>query len=396
MPTKRRNKSAVKDDVDILDKVLDTASLPHSVDILSLKQEVEEQLRLLNIRAKKLGKGDSVESRKLVLLEHILRASFSVSLQTQTLASAVGMKAAAFENLSFHVAQYVDVSKSNKKKQSRVSSSSVASQQPEKAVRSSSNQDATSTIPALSIRLGSQVHDSHGFAQRAQQLFEDMEDYISSTSTISSHKKQGYLQDMRRSRATYEAACFYLVARGRKMKKSRSNDATQEEEEDVQLSIQDVVNASSSVSASEFRDVLPIVEKFASDMEARQEKDRKQPAASNTSKRKRGKSRKNGQSHVESNMGEAARALLVIGEAGATASDVMKRPRVDLVEETSPVFVYNPKFLEWRKEKLQEASNKIEQRIAWEQSAAMVSISAGDAMSQAADEVLRRHGLLVD
>ena len=386
MPPKSR-KSVV---VDILDKVLDTASLPHSVDIASLKQEIEEQLRLLNIRApiKQLGKGDSVESRKLVLLEHSLRSSkHDVSLKT--LASAVGIKVAAFESLSFRVSQYMDVAfKSERKARASFSQpSSLDSQSGNPTKRAAS----TSTIPALSIRLGSQVHDSHGYAQRAQKLLKDMEDYITSTSTISSQKKRGYLQDMQRSRAAYEAACFYLVARGRKMRKIRGDDNVEQEEADAQLTVQDIIDASSSVSASEFRDIMPTVEKFASELEDRQKKDSKQPA-SGGSKRKRGRSRKNAPERGEPKVDEAARALLE-GVEGAATSDT-KRVKVSTVKDMTPVFVYNPKFLEWKKRKLQETCDEMKAAIAWEKGTDMESISDGDALKRAADEILRRHGLV--
>jgi hypothetical protein len=257
MASKGRKKA-----VDIVDTVL--ASVPHSVDIPSLKQQLDEQLRLLNIRApgKQLGKGDSVESRKLVLLELILRLE-NVRLPPGKLASAVGMKAAAFEGLVAKVGNYVEIA--------------PTARQPQNSQTSSASANSTvlsSTIPALSIRLGSQVHDSNGFCSRAQQLFACIEQHIQSSSTLSSQKKKGYLQDMQRSRAAYEAACFYVVAQ------------MKTEHDDMQLSIQNIVDAS-SLSASAIRDVLPTVEKFASIVQ----KDgwqRKEPAPAS---RKRGRSR---------------------------------------------------------------------------------------------------------
>lgn len=391
MPPKRR-----KTAVDILDKVLDTASLPHSIDIASLKQQIEEQLRVLNVRApvKQLGKGDSVESRKLVLLEQILKTD--VPLKTQRLASAVGMKAKDFETLSFKVAQYSNApSTRSSKKRSRSSSSSQKSRN---NVNNTNNNAATSTIPALSIRLGSQVHDSHGFARRAQQLLKDMEQYISSTLTISTQKKRGYLQDMQRSRAAYEAACFYLVARGKKMKKATtrsSDDALQGEEEDTQLSIQDILDASNSVSASEFRGILPTVEKFADDMEDGGKKvaaSSKQDAGGPV-KRKRGKPRKGSEQQRNSTVDGVARALLE-GVEDAAASNDTKRQRVSSIAETTPTFVYSPKFLEWKKRVLQETCDRTKQLMSEEQGDDMASISDSDAMQRAADEILRRSGLL--
>lgn len=182
MPPKRRSKKVA----DILDKVLDTASLPHSVDVGALKQQIEEQLRVLNIRApvKQFGKGDSMESRKLVILQLILRASkHDVSLKPQTLASAVGMKPAAFETLSNKASHHIDVSpkptNSRKRKSRNKAASSQASGDSSVTTGGEAAVAPRSTIPAMSIRLGAQVHDSHGYARRAQQLLTDMEGYIS-------------------------------------------------------------------------------------------------------------------------------------------------------------------------------------------------------------------------
>jgi hypothetical protein len=352
MASKRRKKA-----VDIVDTVL--ASLPHSVDIPSLKQQIEEQLRLLNVRApgKQLGKGDSMESRKLVLLELILRSE-KVRLPLGKLASAVGMKAAAFEGLSTKVENYVEIAQMTQPQSSRSSLASVTS-------------TVSSTIPALSIRLGSQVHDSHGFCSRAQQLLEDIEQHIQSSSTLSNQKKKGYLQDMQRSRAAYEAACFYVVAQMRV------------EYADMQLSIQNIVDAS-SLSASAIRDVLPTVEKFAS-IAQKEDRQTKEPAPA---------SRKRGRSRISSQQGTSKRSnahlsfLDGIDEMRATGETNLPKN----LAEKPPTFVYSAEFSESKKRVLEQVLEETK-RVMKEESSE-TSISNFDVLERAADEVLKRNGLL--
>lgn len=342
-------------DVDIFDTVL--TSLPHSIDIPSLKQQIEEQLRLLNVRApgKLLGKGDSIESRKLVLLELILRSD-KVRLPLGKLASAVGMKAAAFEALSSKVGNYINVAPT---RQPQSSQNSVVS----------ASSTVSSTIPALSIRLGSQVHDSHGFARRAQQLLEDMEQHIRTTSTISAQKKKGYLQDMRRSRDAYEAACFYVVAQ------------VKHEHEDTQLSIQNIIDAT-SLSASVFRDVLPTVEKFASVV---QKEDRRTNEPARSTSRKRGR--------PPTQQGTSKRSISdesLLDGAHMTATGETNGPKP--LAEMPPTFVYNAEFLEWKKRLMQQVLEETK-RVMNEESSKTI-ISDSDVLDHAADEVLQRNGLL--
>lgn len=382
---------------DILDKVLDEANLPHSVDISALKQQIEEQLRLLNVRVRvrQLGKGDSTECRKLVLLQHILAVSKQEQIPVKTLAAAVGIKPAAFESISLRVKPHVDVSStatSNKKRQKSSLQQFAGSQ-----VRNKTTAAAASTIPALSIRLGSQVHDSHGFAQRAQQLYRGIEYHIRSNVDLSNPKKRGYLQDMQRSRATYEAACFYLVARGRKMKKKATRGSgeneSQQEEEDTQLSIQDVVDASMSVSLSEFRGILPTVEQFASELEDSQRKmaasSSKRPAAGRAKQTRASSSSK----QEESKEVDGAARALIVGVEEAAASGT-KRQRTSSIPVTTPTFVYSPRFLEWKKRVLQDTCDGTKQAMSDEQHVEIERISDRVAVQRAADEVLRRSGLL--
>ena len=380
MPPKRRKKA----EADILDKVLENASLPHSINVDNLKQQIEEQLRVLNVRApvKQFGKGDSIESRKLVLLQHILKTS--VPLETKTLASAVGIKPAAFETLCNKASHHMDVS--SKKKRSR-SSSQTATSTDSTAVQS--------TIPSLSIRLGAQVHDSHGYARRAQQLFSDMERYITSTTTISSYKKRGYLQDMQRSRAVYEAACFYVTARGTRMKKSRnSSDSVEQEQEDAQLSIQDIIHASTSVSVVDFKDILPTVQEFATEMEKQQKQvaaTSKKPAAATTTKRKRGRPpNKSARQEEPSSIDGAAQALLEGVESAANGGET--RQRSPLVMDATPKFLYSPRFLQWKEQVLQETRDT-EMKLASEDGD-VASITDCQAIQRAANAILRRNSLV--
>jgi hypothetical protein len=383
-PPKRRGKEA-----DILDKVLETASLPHFVNVEDLKQQIEEQLRVLNIRArvKQFGKGDSIESRKLVLLQHNLKAT--APLERKMLASAVGLKPAAFDTLCNKASHYIDVSSFNSKKRKARSSLQTSTDSTTRAAA------VQSTIPALSIRLGAQVHDSHGYARRAQQLFSDMERYITTTSTISSPRKRGYLQDMQRSRATYEAACFYVTARNTRMKKSR-NSSDSVEQEDTQLSIQDVIHASTSVSALDFKGILPMVQEFAMEMEKEQKKvaaataSTKKSAAA-TTKRKRAKSsREPTRQEESSSVDGAAQALLESVESAANGGEM--RQKSSHVVDATPKFVYSPRFLQWKEKVLKETCDK-EMKLS-SQDSDVASTTDCQAIQIAADAIIRRNSIL--
>jgi len=85
---------------------------------------------------------------------------------------------------------------------------------------------AKSSIPSLAIQMGAFVPNSSGVALRAQKLFRDL------VALLKRSSKQGGnwhgLMDVQKNQASYEAACFYLVATTTATTTSTSNNGGRE------------------------------------------------------------------------------------------------------------------------------------------------------------------------
>jgi hypothetical protein len=61
----------------------------------------------------------------------------------------------------------------------------------------------------LAIRLGNFAHDPNGFARRAQNLFQDIQEHAKSMGVDASRQQ---LHDVLRHQKACEAPCFFLIA----------------------------------------------------------------------------------------------------------------------------------------------------------------------------------------
>lgn len=168
----------------------------------------EEALRKLAIKVQvgQLGKGDSVENRAAILLDLILRKSGQAPIQN--LALICGMKNKDLESISFKVGNYVD-SKSNQCHEGYSCRSSPRFNSKLLETEVAAARKETTIIPTLSVKLGSYIPGSLGFAKLTQLLIKDIQVYLSECKDR--FQRTGYLHDMKRKKKEYEAVCFFFI-----------------------------------------------------------------------------------------------------------------------------------------------------------------------------------------
>jgi len=232
-----------------------------------------DKFRLLSVKAAQpgqLGKGDSQESRAALILEHVVRMDGSrQKLGLGTLAKVVGVNRTNLEALQLKMENYLTekifsssnittlsttgMGRKSGGKSSLSRSKSTNSSTASFAARSCRSEEQTkvSSIPQLSIKLGSIVQDSHGVCKRAQTLYKDIQDHIQTSSTINEHLRQDHLTDWVKYQTAYEAACFFII----------STNAEKSAKTESSLHFHDVLNAS-GVSSLLWRQILPTAEAF--------------------------------------------------------------------------------------------------------------------------------------
>lgn len=378
----------------------------------NLQSQVGEMLRVLGVKVPmgRLDKQDSIETRAAVVLEYVLRKEQSRRLAVKTLASAVGMRPAAFEVLQTKIGNYLADNHTTRTNPTRVGSqasrtnkSLAASSKPLARNQISSrplrsNAVWKSTIPTLSIKLGALVHDSHGFARQAEQLLQDLHRHVQS---LSVHERHGYSSDMTQHREAYEAACFYVVVQRRQgsQPKARSSAATiatneLEMETDRLLEKQDVLNAS-SVLKPRFEEVLRAVEKLSASLEEKKGKvSEKVPPKKKQSAPVPARKRSGPLAGVESDVVESSgiRSLLKRledAENGEAHEDALPEAPVRIPH------VFSDAFVSWKNQILGEAREEARQALRADSRTLQAdSISDAEAIKLAAEAILERNQLL--
>ena len=237
-----------------------------------LLDSAKARFRLLSVKAAQpgqLGKGDSQESRAALILEQVVRMDGRrQKLSLQMLTKVVGVNRKNLEALQLKVDNYLSETISSGSVNGHVISSkrSVSAISVGKTVSISSNssihslssrslrseqQAKPSSIPLLSIKLGSLMEDSHGFCQRAEELFSDIQAHIQTSQTINEHHRRDYKADLSKHQTAYEAVCFFLIATSHGIS-SKS---------DHSLTVHDVLDAS-GVSSLLWRQIVPTVDTF--------------------------------------------------------------------------------------------------------------------------------------
>jgi hypothetical protein len=237
-----------------------------------LLDSAKAKFRLLSVKAAQpgqLGKGDSQESRAALILEQVVRMDGRrQKLSLQMLTKVVGVNRKNLEALQLKVDNYLtetilsgrvnghvisskrNISTISVGKTVSISSNSSIHSLSSRSLRSE-QQAKPSSIPLLSIKLGSLMEDSHGFCQRAEELFSDIQAHIQTSQTINEHHRRDYKADLSKHQTAYEAVCFFLIATSLGIS-SKS---------DHSLTVHDVLDAS-GVSSLLWRQIIPTVDAF--------------------------------------------------------------------------------------------------------------------------------------
>ena len=332
------------------------------------------------------GKHDQDVSRAAALLEYIVReeeGGFKIPLKK--LAKASFMKEANFVKLHQVVGNF------------RANSASTSRKGP--AERNSSRTHLQeSSIPSLAIRLGNFVQDPNGFARRAQNLFNDIQEHSKSMGVDASRQQ---LIDMVRHQKAYEAACFLLIATKDKSvvhRHSSDNDGGEKALDEATL-----LDKCTAFTARIFQQVHRHTEKLVEEME---EVASKEPASEPVKKpesiyvkraaalvsQKSSKRTKVGAHHSTSRASvDATMALL---ERVENADDsILDDSRPATTEKASRIPHASPNFVAWKEKILSEARRMAREEIQKE-TGEPADVSDDMAITHAADAVLRRHGLM--
>ena len=210
----------------------------------------EETLRKVAIKIKVggLGKGDSVENRAAIVLDLILRRNGIATISN--LSKICTMKKKDFESMSAKVGNYMETNQQQHRQQAQGHQSRRASPRfkvtrPQAALTVPVS-DRSSIIPILSIKLGSHIPDSFGFAKLAQHLLKDIQVHL--WGLKDKFQRSGYLQDMERKMTEYEAACFFLI-----MEENHVKDVDK---------LKPLLMEAANVQLGEFEDIYKEAKKF--------------------------------------------------------------------------------------------------------------------------------------
>mmetsp|Transcript_12265 Transcript_12265/g.18808 ORF Transcript_12265/g.18808 Transcript_12265/m.18808 type:complete len:351 (+) Transcript_12265:26-1078(+) len=306
-----------------------------------------EGLRILAIKARvgTLGRKDTMETRAASLIHYFLRTKTSQTIPIAKLASTCGMKGKDLGDLSRKLENYVTNTTTPGRIKRRSTGKTPGKSQKKKEKRS--------TFLTTSVRLGSEIPNSSWFAQKAEQLFQDMKEQV--RRTVNVHQRNDYLNDIQRNQTVYEAACFYFLV---------------EKELSKEQDILSILLEATKVSKSEFRDVYPTARKFFDQMEKV-----KQIKTKRELERKR---YGNDGTIVEKNHKKAKIEVTSDDMGIANANSVIEKPTKDAPPKK---FFYSKSFQEWKSSILEKAIQTAKQKCNKDE------ISRLEALKIAADSV---------
>jgi len=390
-------------------------------------QKAAEHLRVLETRVTtgKLGKADRKESRAAVLLDLAYRQETGKRLPWNSLAAAIGVKVANLDQLQQKINNYIHdphrvtsatssqtvaVASTEKlpvatshsgKKRARSdqpsSSSSLNDRNRTTRVTGSHSHQAASAhnnngdrIDALAIRLSDHLIDPHGACKRARQLLADMRDWIARDPSLSASARRGEMYDLQRYARAYEAAALYVVSSTpqhlagnnsnstNRTRRNQEDDDEQEGGEQRPMELDDLMDASTEFTNLELKQVLPHVVKMAEILASQR---RKKPAPVYKVPTELG-----AEGIIEDDKVETS---------GASTVD-------DLVNDVDELHVDAPgkkerEFLEWRERILSEVVTETRKDLENAKGQSGDSdFSDSAVLALAANDILRRHGLMAD
>ncbi|KAI2500040.1 hypothetical protein MHU86_14426 [Fragilaria crotonensis] len=322
----------------------------------------EETLRKVAIKIKVggLGKGDSVENRAAIVLDLILRRN-GIAIKSN-LSKICTMKKKDFESMSAKIGNYMDSThdrtdsmRRNLEVGARLLDSNLRALKPQRPF----GKDNSSIIPILSIKLGSHIPDSFGFAKLTQHLIKDIQLHV--WGLKDKFKRSGFLQDMERKKPGYESACFCLVMEENQVKHM----------DQLKPMLMEVAN----VQSQEFEDIYKEAKKFYEIV--RLKKRRLLPEMVGSTKRLKRQPSSSSQNIIAADLTELAESMEngVSSVAGATG------------HASLATYTYSDAFSSWRSQTLATAISQARDKEG--------DLSDSQALQKAADAVLRRFGRAV-
>lgn len=454
---RNNNTHAIQQDVvKVIVKKLDGSTAGKTIDD-NIISKTQEQLRLLEIKVnRKLSPLDSKEVRAVILLDYVCREEKGTRLDPKELMKAlnIGTKnKSKFTQLYEMIGNY---RQSPPQQQPTIKPPAIKQQKPttrggallgrnlqqhqhQPASPDTENSDGGSIIPRLAIRLSSLILDPNGFAKQAQQLFEDIQEYVH---TLKMPRRSDQLTDIQRFYACYEAACLYHVvgktqtkklARVSKQQKQKislmnNNNHNNESAEHQQLQqnrrleMDDILLACPNFSDRDFKQVCKHVETLVMEMEEDAKKTANKKSKNRKNKKKQQQQAKKGRKRG-SGGGQSSTDMDTDPKRANNRNKKQKqqqgREQQQQLDDKSSTSNNNkshddhwkddlevPTLEEWRKQVIEDACEKAKKDLMMvtkeegavavddKEEANMEKITKESLLAYAADDVLRRFGLL--
>jgi hypothetical protein len=318
----------------VLSKLPTAARQGISKDLLTT---ANDQFRVLGIKAPQqgqLGKGDSQESRAALILERVFRMDGSMQkLDLGVLAKAVLISRPHLEKLQLKVDNYLTETKTAKSSQAssnrgdigRASLGVYSNELVSHRSRRGAQGPKPSSIPQLSIKLGSFVDDSHGIGHKAQQLYNDIDTYMKTSPLINEHTRRDHKGELLRHQAVYEAVCFFLVAN------ATSSHTTHCSSKSELLQLNHVLDAT-GIPSLLWREIFPTADNFRLAVEQT-----KQQQVANRNKRGRGDRVVVAAQKRLNSAGGNAEEREKQAESNATMEQLLQLAAANLTSESAPL-----------------------------------------------------------
>lgn len=207
-----------------------------------LLQETQSALRLFKLKhpSGSLGRSDNDLRRACALLEYVVREHGGIKIPMKQLSRAACMKEHEFTKFHQSVGNF-------RRSGSRVTKD-ISVPLPE-----------ASTIPSLTIKLGSYIKDPNGVALRALNLFQTLTRHAQE---LPATERGHQLRDIQDHRKAYEACCFFIAATSESVVKSKSTQDFNEDD-NKRLQIQSIIDASNDFTVATFKSILQHVQSIS-------------------------------------------------------------------------------------------------------------------------------------
>lgn len=319
---------------------------------LKLIRSTDALVRQLGVKVTvgRLGKGDSAENRAAILLNR------EVNLDMAKLAMVCLTSKKDITSLANKVANHMD-------------SCGTSSQKQHSGRRQRGNDPSISTMPVgqesfistLSIRLGSLIPDSHGFAKRTEKLLDDMQHHIQRAQN--KYERDASLNDIRRKRTVYEAVCFYILAEDNQLTKDGN--------------LKETLLEATKVRETDFTSVYEEAKKFYVEMKQIHKTKRAAGAP------ERGPPKDRSQKKMRT--GSNKTVTEVLGLVASSNSNIPGNKEQE-TPQSNEKLVYSESFKSWKAKTLEEA---LKQTREGEE-----ELSDSQALHRAADLILSKRSLL--